>query len=388
MSSIPFHNLFVVIGNPENRRIQFLLKALKMVHSPRVKIVPWIDLLKGRVHLDREIGKNCIVRIDSPGENPLVERQILLNGVDEPDESDNPARISKKQLCNLVFEKGRILFPRQWYLGFRKVLNKINRILLAKQGIKVLQPPKDIEILFDKRLCHAKCSENRISVPKIVTKVNSFDELVEKLRHAKTRRVFIKLANGSSASGVVAFEMNQHRMQAFSSVERIPNGRETRLYNSLKIRCYRSIREIADIVNILCKEGVHIEHWIPKSGWNGHRCDLRIVTVSGLPCHGVLRLSKSPMTNLHLGNKRGNLNELISCMGLSKWSEVKNICRSAASVFPDYHAIGMDILMTPGFQSFFVAELNAFGDLLPEVMFKGLNTYETQIQDLMNQNAF
>ncbi|HEY3321300.1 MAG TPA: hypothetical protein VGP72_12590 [Planctomycetota bacterium] len=53
---------------------------------------------------------------------------------------------------------------------------------------------------------------------------------------------------------------------------------------------------------------------MPKAGIADHTFDLRIVTIAGQPRHTVLRLSKAPMTNLHLGAHRGALQEVRSRM--------------------------------------------------------------------------
>jgi hypothetical protein len=57
-----------------------------------------------------------------------------------------------------------------------------------------------------------------------------------------------------------------------------------------------------------------VEEWVPKAGIADHTFDLRIVTIAGQPRHTVLRLSKAPMTNLHLGAHRGALQEVRSRM--------------------------------------------------------------------------
>ena len=44
---------------------------------------------------------------------------------------------------------------------------------------------------------------------------------------------------------------------------------------------------------------------MPKAGLAGHVFDLRVVVIAGRARHAVVRMSRGPMTNLHLLNRRG-----------------------------------------------------------------------------------
>jgi hypothetical protein len=69
------------------------------------------------------------------------------------------------------------------------------------------------------------------------------------------------------------------------------------LYNSLKIRRYQKREDIRAIIDWLCREGAHVEHWLPKAYYKGYVYDLRVVVIAGRARHRVVRLSKTPMTN-------------------------------------------------------------------------------------------
>lgn len=370
---------FILLGNPENRRVHFFQNALARFDQPPAAIISWLALLRNQVHLEAILRPGVVLRIDSPGENFEVEKLLLEIGENEPDDRETLSRISQKKIRRLIYEKGRILYPRQWYLGFCKMLRKVQAVLQTIPDIRVTHPPSDIEIMFDKRLCHQRCSTHAVPVPPHLGNVCSFDELIVKMVSLQINRVFIKLANGSSASGVIALETNGKYFQAHTSVELVRTEQSFKLYNSLKIRRYRNLRDIRAIVDAICKEGAHIERWIPKAGWQGHCCDMRIVTIAGEAQHAVLRLSKSPMTNLHLGNRRGNLSEFLVYLGDERWMKAKLICQRVASVFPQSLHTGVDLLFSPGFKHNTVAEINAFGDLLPNILYNKMNTYEAQV---------
>ncbi len=177
---------FVLLGNPENRRVQFFQNALARFDQAPATVVSWLDLLRNQVHLESILQPGIVLRIDSPGENFEVDTLLLELGEDEPDERGNPPRISRNTIRRLRFEQGRILYPRQWYLGFRSILRKIQAALKTIPAIRVTHPPPDIEIMFDKRLCHQRCSMQAVPVPAHLGEACSFDELMMKMMNRRT----------------------------------------------------------------------------------------------------------------------------------------------------------------------------------------------------------
>src|SRR5258708_17570800 len=174
-------------------------------------------------------------------------------------------------------------------------------------------------------------------------------------------RVFIKLAHGSSASGVVAYRINDNRHQALTTVEMVSNNHELRLYNSRRIRTLKEPAEIRTLITALCRQRVHVEYWLPKAGHQGRVFDLRVVMIAGAVRHVVVRLSQTPMTNLHLLNARGDVDELLDKLCRTSWQVT---CQRAAAQIGSLYA-GLDVLFTPDFGHHAVLEVNAFGDLLP-----------------------
>src|SRR5206468_9519926 len=130
---------------------------------------------------------------------------------------------------------------------------------------QLLQDPREIAVMFDKRECHARLAGAGVRVPRSVGPVHSYDQLLSRMRDARLRRVFIKPAHGSSASGVVAYQMDESHELATTTVEMVHDGGELLLYNSRLIRNYRDRREIAELIDALCAQGVHVEQWLPKA---------------------------------------------------------------------------------------------------------------------------
>ncbi len=248
-------------------------------------------------------------------------------------------------------------------------------------GVRVMNAPGDIEILFDKRLCHERCEEQGIPVPPALGTAACFDELIARMEQADEERVFIKLANGSSASGVVAFLKNRRQSLAMTSAEIVREAGSLRLYNSLKVRSYTRPRDQADLIDALCREQVHIERWLPKAVLDRYgNFDLRIVVIGRKARHWVVRQSRGPLTNLHLGNRRGNREEFLNRIGPESWNKLQQTCEQSMQAFPGSLYAGVDLLVLPDYRDHRVLELNAFGDLLPGVLSQGADTYTAEIE--------
>jgi hypothetical protein len=205
----------------------------------------------------------------------------------------------------------------------------------------------DIITMFDKPASHQLFVDNNLPVARSLGKIDSYEQLKDVMSAQNCSRVFVKLANGSSASGVVAYQVHPRGESAITTVERIRENGETLLYNSRRIRHYTNPEEIADIINILCNESVQVEEWLPKARINNRPFDLRVVVIAGEAQHLVMRIGKSPMTNLHLGSDRDNFDTFISIVGESNWLKMKHTCEAAAAVFPNSLYCGIDLLVYP-----------------------------------------
>ncbi|UQA91778.1 STM4014 family protein [Streptomyces halobius] len=362
---------FAVVGNPENRRVTLFADAVRAAGLPEPRVLPWAEVLCAGA----EFVSGETVRIDSPGENAEVER--LLRGVVEPTRVEGTAR---------------------WYVRFTEAVREIARAASAG-GATLLDDPAELAVLFHKRRCHGVLRAAGVPVPESPTSgpaaptVGGWAETRELLRDAGLRRAFLKPAHGSSASGVLALETDGgSRFRATTSVEPGPDGV---LFNSLRVRRYTEERQIAAIVDALAPDGLHIERWIPKTAQTGRVADLRVVVVAGRATHAVVRTSRSPMTNLHLGGARGDLGAARASIEASgaRWTDALAVCEAAAACFPRTLSVGVDLLPMVGWRRFVVGEVNAFGDLLPRLTgfpgsgAEGLDTYGAQVAAAMSRHA-
>ena len=374
---------FVVIGNPGGRRVELFQAALNELRLPAAQVVSYLDLLSGKETLPRSVRDGTVVRIESPGKDFEVERALIAAGADAADDDERFDRVSRRAAQDLSFERGRILYPRQWYLGYCSTLRLIEKQLAECPPPRPLpqwmNSPAEIALMFDKTACHQALGSRGAPVAPSLGAVGSFDELGYRMKERNWRRVFVKLAYGSSASGVVAYQTDGRRHQATTTVETARQNGELRLYNSRRIRIYRDRREIAELINALCRHRVHVEKWLPKAGFDNRTFDLRVVVIAGRACHTVARLSRSPMTNLHLLNERGDEDAVREKVGRAVWDAAMRNCELAMECFPGSLYAGIDLLFTPDYRRQVVLEVNAFGDLLPGVFWQGLETYAAEL---------
>lgn len=380
-TKIPWN--FVIIGNPENRRVTMFQKALSSCSQPIAQVVSYLDLISGKVILPEVVKPNSIIRIDSPGENFAVEKALLVLGAKVVSNSQF-ASITAQQAQNLSFNQGLILYPYQWYLGYCKLLENILDQLADCPVHRLMNHPNDIALMFDKRLCQKYLLENNITVAPSLGEISCFDELVEKMKQANWQRVFVKLANSSSASGVVAYQTNGVQHIATTSTKLVKNNRQTQLFNSLKLSTYRSLSEVKELIDLLCQHQIHVERWIPKASFQDGVFDLRVLVIRKKAQQIVVRTSKSPITNLHLLNKRGDLAGLKAKIDPEYWEMAMKTCENTMKLFPNSLYGGLDLLFSRNFKKQFVLEVNAFGDLLPNVLYNQLNSYEAEVLAMLN----
>jgi glutathione synthase/RimK-type ligase-like ATP-grasp enzyme len=249
--------------------------------------------------------------------------------------------------------------------------------------------------MFDKVRCQQILVAAGIPVPPILSidpnnpqsKIqNPKSKISQLMDEQNINRVFVKLAHGSSASGVVAYDRRNGFERAITTVERVIEGGELRFYNSRLIRQYRDADAIADIINFLGAESVQVETWLPKARLEGREFDVRVVVIGGKARQSVIRVGNSPMTNLHLGNDRREIADLPRGLSHTVWAEMLATCERAAACFPNTFYCGIDLLIAPNLKDHYIIEMNAFGDLLQGITWEGEDTYTTEVKMLLTDD--
>ncbi|KAG2386688.1 hypothetical protein C9374_002432 [Naegleria lovaniensis] len=433
---------YIIIGNEENRRVGYFQSALASFGLPPAECVTWETLVSTGIvnpitHQINVVDNNeiaqvdwaalidkikrkykrrtsqdlrtedILVRVDSPGENFFVEKGLFSLGCQAMNNETLGTRISEYDINNtLVFDLGQVRYVKQWYLGFVNALNQIYSALKQQGIINFNATAEEIAITFDKRLCHQLLSKHGIPVPRAFYNITTYDELLTVTREHSMNRVFVKLAHGSSASGVIAYcYMEQQLMEnsppvlkelATTSAELIRDRNFPqffKIYNSLRIRRYNRAEDIREVINFVCGEGVIVEEWLEKANYMGRgNFDLRIVVIGGKIMNFVVRTSKSPMTNLHLGNRRGECDEflrLIEYKAPGSWERIKETCHKIHTLcLPNALCLGVDVMLSEDFQEHYILEVNGFGDLIPRVYYDNYDTYQNQVREALEKSLF
>lgn len=358
----------LIIGNPENRRVTQFQQALHDFNLAPARIISYADILENRIALhDALAGVDCI-RIESPGENFQVEKRILEMG-------------GLEFAMKLEEDKGRIYFPGIWYKGFQKLLNAITT---ATDDVVWFNHPEDIITMFNKPLTKKiNCAHCLPLLPDF----DSYDSFLAYIQSQPHSRFFIKLNYSSSASGVMAFEYNRKtgKAQAQTTIELVRNGSDCYFYNSLKLKKYSDHHDLADTLNYLFQQGAYVEPWIAKAQHDEGVFDLRVLAINGKRQHCIARVSKTPITNLHLGNQRRAVDEL--AISNKQWQEIDQLVVDVMQNFSRSLYSGLDILLPRDEnKSPILLEANAFGDLLPGLLHDNKTTYQAELLALFQQH--
>jgi len=341
-----------LIGNPENRRIHDFQDAVEELGWPRPACLAYEDLLRDPATLERLDAD--VLRIDSPGENERVGEALIAlgGGPSEPH-----------------LEFGEIGYLKEYHRGFCEVLGWIEH-----RDIPCLNSPRDIGVMFDKWACHQRFVEHRIARPPSELAPADFSTVLVRMRAQGSGQLFLKPLHGSSASGVCALRWTRHHQQLITPLRIQSKLGQPILINSLKICAYTTLADVELILGILLPQGMILEQWIPKLTLSGGAVDLRVLVIAGEARHWVIRQSRHPMTNLHLGNQRGDGAALRELIGRAKLEAAFELAEKAAACFPDSLYAGVDILIDSRHRPL-VGEINAFGDLLPRLAHRGESAY-------------
>jgi glutathione synthase/RimK-type ligase-like ATP-grasp enzyme len=320
-----------------------------------------------------------LLRLESPGENAAVTQGLLHWGAAHVNHAawvDPAVPPSKGSLSGLL----------QQHLGFVQLLDTLEQECSTFPHLQWVNSLDYIRLCFDKQQCHQHLQQQGIKVPPALYSVQNYEDLRQKMQQKGWSRVFVKPLHGSSASGVVAFRTQGQRLQATTSVEMQVQQGKVALFNSLRLRQYSNEKDIATLINCLAKEGIMAEQWIPKASLGKAVFDLRMVVIGGQCQQVVVRQSQSPLTNLHLGNRRGSLEQLKEKMGMERWNRVETLAIQTAAQLPAHQYACLDILVSTDLEQGYILEVNAFGDLLPRVLYQGRNTYQAVLNHLKQQH--
>lgn len=399
----------IIIGNSGNRRTNRMQAARIRLGLPPALVLNYIDILQGRESLTsiaQSLGKTMdeppLLRLDAPGEHFEVERELIALGASDAaapyadgldkrwlqhsnEEIFQP--LSARTARSMKEIKGKLYHPSQWFRGYCRLLSQLDKEALHLwDAPRWLNAPEDIAAMFDKRHTHQLLSAAGLPVPKRLAapaELPDYDALRNAMTAKRVHRLFIKLATGSGACGVIAYQINPVTGAELAVTTIGVENYQTRpplFYNVKKLVTYKENRIIRQMINWLLGHGAHVEQWIPKAAYQNRTFDIRQLVVAGKACHSIARASKTPITNLHLDSDRLSLQQV----GLS--SELQNAVRQRAeqtlAVFPRSIVAGIDVLLSSGSYRPYILDVNPFGDLLYDSYYEGCDPYEWELKIL------
>jgi glutathione synthase/RimK-type ligase-like ATP-grasp enzyme len=272
---------------------------------------------------------------------------------------------------------GELAYRQDWYAGFADLLRALERDIAQSFPVRWLNAPEEVLLMCDKWRCQRHLAAAGIDIPRLLGLIEGYDHLQQLLDDSGCDRVFLKARYGAAAAGVVAYQRHRDgRVVVVTTTEiDVVDGR-TRLFNRLAPQRHTDRAQVAVLIDALAVQGCYAEAWVPKPrapGHPGHHFDLRVIAFSGEPRQRAARIAAHPMTNLHLGNRRGDPAALLDAPTMRR---VEETVRAAARAFPGSASIGFDVIPTR--DRCVVVEANAFGDFVQHIHWQGADAYDDQ----------
>jgi glutathione synthase/RimK-type ligase-like ATP-grasp enzyme len=349
---------YVAIANPDGKRWRTYAGELSAFWEargvrPEVEVVPWRAVVPRDGDLDglAAFDRPALVRLESPGRDFEVTRLLLQAGAREDgDDADWHA---------LPYRKGELVRPGLLYRGFRRVLRGLRRSFDARPHLRPLSCPLAVAELFDKRATQARLGAAGIPCPPSLEPPADPEQLLAALRCRGFAPAYVKLNTGSSASAIAVVRAAEEPAWAVSSVCRRGDG----FVSSRRLRRHEG-DDLKAVLRFLLDEGACVQRGIPMAQIDGQNFDVRVVVVYGAPAFVVFRLSSQPMTNLHLGGRRGRADACRACIPTRAWLDALDHCADAARLYGGA-TVGVDLLFERGYLRHYLLEVNAFGDFFP-----------------------
>lgn len=355
---------FVLLAVGGGKRARLMQAARLQLGLPPAVLLEWRTWLETPALLASLLAQPCVFKIESPGDDLTLHHRLLQLGC---------AVLGRA--APRVPEYGELSVSDAWFAGLSQVLQRLSAQLARLPHVQVLNAPHEVLTMTDKLACQQHLDSRRVPIPRLLGAVDNYAHLRALLDEHALDQVFVKARYGSSASGVIAYRRNRRGAeQATSSAHLVQGNGGARLYNVKPVRRYDVQADIVQLVDLLAGQHAYVEAWLPKPRAGSGHYDLRVVTLSGQPAHRVARIGTRMMTNLHLDNRRADADTLLSPGGQAA---LEHVARLAAAAFPLSHVIGWDIVVRKS--TAHVLEANAFGDLLPGLLWRGRDTYAGQL---------
>ena len=350
---------WVVLGVGGSKRSRGLQAARAALGLAPARLVEWRDWMDRPGGLDALLAAPCHLKIEPPGDDPQVHLRLLHDGCE----------VLGRPRCAAP-EHGELLATDAWYAGFARAMRRL-AAQVAGTPAQLVNAPADILAMTDKLDCQQRLQAHGVPTARLLGPVGGYDALRALLEAQGLDRVFIKARYGSSAAGVLAYRRNRRGdEQATTSAALVPSGRGPRLFNVKRLRSYHRAAEVRAVVDGIAAQQAYAEAWLPKPRCGAGHFDVRVLALDGRAAHRVARIGERAMTNLHLDSRRGEVDALLLPEAQRR---LVAAAEQAAGAFRASRLVGLDIVVHQGEAR--VLEANAFGDLLPGLLWQGRDTH-------------
>jgi hypothetical protein len=353
---------YVVIANPDSLRWKAYQPEL-LAHwrergvEPDVELVPWRDVVPRDGNLDGlpAFDRPAVVRLESPGRDWLVAQLLLQAGAREcPEEAET-------DWLALPYRKGQLVRPGLFYAGFRRVLAGLRQSFDRRPHLLLCACPLELAEMFDKNATATRLTAAGIPVPPSLPPPATVDGLIEAVRQRRFATAYVKLNTGSSASAIAVLRALEQPASAVSSIVRL----QGEFYSSRRL-CRHAGDDLHAVLAFLIREGVCVQQGIRMAQLEGQNFDVRVVVIHGEPAFTIFRLSSNPMTNLHLGGRRGDVAACRAAIPTRAWLDGLDHCVETAGLYQSA-VVGIDLVFESGYFRHHILEVNAFGDFFPNL---------------------
>lgn len=357
---------WVVLGVAASKRARGLQSARASLGLAPAQLIEWRDWLARPQDLAACLGRPCCFKIEPPGDDRQAHAALLRLGCRELGRAE----------CAPP-EHGELLATDVWFAGFGLAMQQLQALLAGLPQVRVLNPPRDILAMTDKLHCQQHLRAHGVPTPPLLGAVGGYEEFMALLDHHAADRAFLKARYGSSAAGVMAYRRNgRGQEQATTSAHLVMGAKGPRLFNVKRLRSYHRQAEIRQVVDLVAGQGAYAELWIPKPRSGAGHFDVRVLTVAGRALHRVARIGLRTLTNLHLDSVRADPAHLLAPQDQQV---MEATAEQAARAFASSHVIGFDLVVRRGVAR--VLEANAFGDLLPGLLWQGSDAYAAALRE-------
>jgi hypothetical protein len=371
----------VVIANPDSLRYRAYAAEVAAFRGDcgvalETEVVSWRDVIPRLGRLDGLVAfdRPALVRLESPGRDWEVARRLLEAGARGTVE-EGPHWLA------LEPRTGWLVRPGLFYEGFRRVLAGLRRSFADRTHLRPTGAPGDLAEMFDKNATCARLASAGIPCPPTLEATPASPAaLLAEIRQRRWPVSYVKLNTGSSASAIAVVRAGEPEPWAVSSVVRL--GEE--FFSSRKLARYTGAN-LEAVLDFLLREGVCVQQGIRMAQVDGCNFDVRVILVHGKVAFTIFRLAPGPMTNLHLGGRRGDPTACRAAIPTRAWLDAMDDCVAAARLYRA-DMVGVDLLFESGCVRHFLLEVNAFGDFFPNLTDdRGRSVYRVELEALAEE---